>query len=157
MVGVLALDQPHVQRERGRVGERGEKACRQVGAETTRAGQVRVRRHERVPRSFDDHHRERLGREHHAAAVRPVLQLGDHCPPDRGSGRVHFGDGLVGLDLEREVEPARDRELGEQVVEERDARGDVHLAAAGCEPGAAHSSPRSISAPSARSRSSIRS
>ena len=78
-------------------------------------------------------------------------------PSDRCAGCIDLGDRLVGLDLEREVEPAGGGELDEEVVEQRHPGGDVRLAAAGNEPGAAHSSARSMSAPSARRRSSMRS
>ena len=157
MIGVLALDQPHVQRERGRLGERGEKAGREVGAETARAGEVGVRGDERVPDASTTTIASASAESITPLPCAPGASSGEHRPPERGSGRVDLGDRLVGLDLEREIEPARGRELGQQVIEQRDARRDVRLAASGCEPGAAHSSPRSMSAPSARSRSSIRS
>ena len=76
---------------------------------------------------------------------------------DRRTGGIDLGDRLVGLDLEREVEATGGGELDEQVVEQGHAGRDIRQAGSRGEPGAAHSSPRSISAPSARSRSSMRS
>ena len=141
----------------GRIRERRKEACREIGAEAARAGEIGIRRDERRAGRLDGHHRERLGREHHPAAVRAGGEQRQEGASDRGSRRIHLGDRLVGLDLEREIEPAGGRELGEQVIEQGHARGDVRLAAAEREPGAAHSSARSMSAPSARRRSSMRS
>ena len=79
------------------------------------------------PDASTDDHRERLGRQHHAAAVAPGRSSGVSALPDGRPGRVDLGDGLVGLDLEREVEAAGGRELDQQVIEQRHARGDVRL------------------------------
>jgi len=52
---------------------------------------------------------------------------------------------------------ARYRTFDEQMIEQGNSGRDISQAGSRDEPGAAHSSPRSISAPRARSRSSIRS
>ena len=157
VVGVLALDQPHVQRQRGRVGERGEEACGEIGAEPARAGEVGVRGDEGRAGRLDGDHRERLDRDHHPVPVGPGSQQRRERLTDRGPGCIDLGHGLVRLDLEREVEAAGPGKLDQEMVEQRHPGRDVREAGSRCDPGAAHSSPRSISAPSARSRSSMRS
>ena len=157
MVGVLALDQADVQRQLRGLGQSGQEASGDVGAETTRSREVCVRSHETVAGRFHDDERERLGCEHHAAAVCSTTQEWCECLAEGGPGGVDLGRRLPRVDLEREIEPPGGGELGEQVVEERYTRRDVGLAAAGSDAGAAHSSSRTMSAPSARRRSSIRS
>lgn len=76
---------------------------------------------------------------------------------ERRTGRINFGGRLARVDLERQVEAACAGKQREQVVEHREAGCDVALARSGQEAGTAHRSARSMSAPSARSRSSIRS
>src|SRR5258707_242978 len=75
---------------------------------------------------------------------------------DRRTGGIDLGNRLVGLDLEREIEATRGGELDEKVVEQGHPGRDIRQAGSRGEPGAAHSSPRSISAPSPRSRPSMR-
>ena len=76
---------------------------------------------------------------------------------ESGPRGVDLGLRIVGLDLEGEVEPSGAGELAEQVVEHGDSGRDVDRSRALGDPRAAHSSTRSIIAPSAWRRSSIRS
>ena len=162
---VLALDQAHVDRQPRRLGEAVEEGGGEVRAQPAglRRGQVRVGDDERPLRDFDDDHRQRLlGRRdaESAAGGAVACEQRPERLPERGSGSVDLGLGLVRRDLEPDLEPAGGGELAEQVVEDGDARGDAARAVTAADLGRAllhQSSARSIEAPSARRRSSMRS
>ena len=136
---------------------RSRKPCGEVGAETAGARQVGVRGDERPTRALDDDHRERLVGRRGRHPERAVGEPGRHGSAERDACGVDLGLGVVRLDLEREVESARARELGEQVVEDRHAGRDVRRARPLGDARTAHRSTRSIDAPRACRRSSIRS
>jgi NAD(P)-dependent dehydrogenase (short-subunit alcohol dehydrogenase family) len=114
-------------------------------------------RDERAVDALDYDHRERLVGGDRRLAVRPDGQPRLDRASQRRAGRVDLRLGVVGVDLESEVEACRARELAEEVVEHGDARGDVRHAGPVDDACPAHSSARSIDAPNPRSRSSIRS
>ena len=104
--------------------------------------------------------RECLGRRNDGRAMTADAVLPQRCGErlaERTTGGANLFLGVSGRDLEREVERRVGGEQHEQMVEHGDAGRDVRGPGAVREPGAAHSSVRSIDAPSARSRSSIRS
>ena len=143
--------------EMRRLGKGRQKPGGDVRSQSACPREVGIRCHECPSGRFDHHQGERFGGQHHTAAVGSLSQERRDCPPQCGAGSVDLGGRLSRVDLEREIEPSREGQLGEQVIEERDAGRDGRRAAARRDPGAAHSSSRTMSAPSARRRSSIRS
>ena len=81
--------------------------------------------------------------------MRPRRERGPIARPSAGARGVHLRLGIVRLDLQREVEPAGAGELGQQMVEHRQAGRDVRGPGAVGDARTAHSSARSIDAPSA--------
>ena len=134
-----------------------EEAGGKVRSEAACAGEVGVRGNERSAGTLHDDRREGLVGRRRRLAVRALRQPGRDCPAQRRAGSVDLGLRVVGVDLERDVETGSARELGQQVVEDGNARRDVRRAGAVLDAGAGQSSARSTLAPSARRRSSIRS
>ncbi len=164
MLGVVSLEQSHVDGQTRRVGQLVQERRREVGLQPTRTcrREIGVGDDERPSRRLDDDHRERLvgGRDPEPAPRSLVREQRRECVAERLSRKSDLGLGVVGRDLEQEREAAGAAELLEQMVEDRDARRDPALAT--CEidarrAGARHSSVRSTDAPTARSRSSMRS
>ena len=163
---VLALEQPDVDRQPRGIREPVEEPGGKVRLQPSRPRrrEIRVRGDERLPGRLDDDHRERLvGRDDADAAPCRLLGVEQRAESlsERGSGRAHLRLGLVGRDLELQLEAPGPSELREQMVEDGDSRRDAALGAAPERNGrsalAGHRSVRSIEAPSARSRSSMRS
>src|SRR5581483_9003803 len=97
VLGVLAVQQPDVQRHAGAVGEAFEEPADDVGAEPADAGlgEVDVRDDERLVGALEDDARERLGRRHRGGPV-PARVVG----PERLRERAAEGAaGLLHLDL----------------------------------------------------------
>src|SRR3990170_1357582 len=166
MLRVLALDQSNMDREAGGLGEIVQERRGKVGlkAACSRRGEIGVRRDEWLPGRFDDHHRQRLVGRNDPEAARCHAFCRKEWLERRaqgGSRLTNLGFGLARGDLQQKLEPSRARELLEEVVQDREPGRDAALA---CtreidlrRAGARHCSLRSIDAPRARSRSSIRS
>ena len=166
VLGVVALHEPDVDRQAGGVGEAPEERRGQVGLEAAgpRRRQIGVRRDERLARGLDDDHRERLvGRDDADAATRRVRRREQRrervperaCLPLRPRPRARRA---------RSRGSARSRRCSassaSEMVEDRDPRGDARRPRAERDPRhglAVHRSARSMLAPSARRRSSMRS
>ena len=168
-VGVATLDQPDVERQPGPFGQLPQELGDDVGLETADAGvaEVDVGDDERPARGLEGDVGERLVGRHGRGAVAAnagVAQFGAQRLAERPSGSSHLVGGRAGLHLQRQIERGVLREQRDQVVEdgrpvEIDDRG---LPRPPREPAGKvcpvrQPSTRSIRAPSARRRSSMRS
>ena len=71
------------------------------------------------------------GEERRAVPERAVgAQNAGECLAERAAGLGDLGFGVAGSQLERKLEPSAAGEQREQVIENRDARGDVRRARA---------------------------
>ena len=130
-----ALDQPHVQRQPGALGELSQEGGDDVAGEAGDAGvaEVDVRDDERPPGRFDDDMRERLVRRHGGRAVTTAAACAQGVRErlaERAPGRGHLGLRLARRDLEHEIEGRVLRKQPEEVVEHRHAGDDARLAGA---------------------------
>jgi hypothetical protein len=127
---VLAVDQPDVQRHPGCVRERIEEACGEVAAEASRPrlGQIDVARDERPLGDLEGDLSEGFlcRQERGSMSTSSVGAQGvGKCLAERPSGFCDLGLRIARSQLERELETAAPREQRQQVVKDRNARGDV--------------------------------
>src|SRR5438105_5942178 len=169
VLGVLAVDEPDVQRQPSSLRELLEKPRDDVALDAGDMGrrEVDVRDDERAPGRLERDVRERLVGGHDgrpvAAAARDLQRLGEGGA-ERATRRRDLLVRIARSHLEGEIEPGVLGEQCEQVVDDRNTGRDVGpaLTADGdtrsALPGGRHqASTRSMWAPSPRSRSSIRS
>ena len=110
--------------------ERVEEARGEVAAEASRArlGQIDVARDERPLRDLERDLGERfLGRQERRAVSAGAVgaQQAGECLAERPAGFCDLGLRVARRQLERELEAAAPREQRQQVIEDRNARGDV--------------------------------
>src|SRR5438105_4996111 len=153
VLGVGAVEEAHVQRQPGAVGEPFEETARDIGSEPAdpRLRKIDVRDEQRRLGDFEDDVRECLGGRHQpesvaAGAVAPERR--GERPSERAAGLRDLRLGCARLDLEREVEERVGGETLQESVENREAGLDVrrpgaanvdaNAAAPGCRLARAH-------------------
>jgi len=133
-VRVRAVDQPNVERERGAVDEVAEERSDEVGRHPAQPGprQVDVGHEQRRVARLERDMSERLGRwdDRGAVAARAfgAKRRGERLA-ERAARGAHLRVGIAGSDLEGEVEGCVLGQKPQEVIEDRDARDDVRVAA----------------------------